>query len=526
MPTAYIKDRIYLPIKVVDIDDLREQYVTRQYQEERCTKCPYKQDRHSDVCDDCPAYLGEFQLYNEKESKGKDYVGISVGNVDKVENVIKKKYRKKIKYKDKRCDTKFKYKIKFIGNLYDYQIPAVEDMVKSGYGILLAPPRSGKTISMTAVACKLKKKTLILASQYDYLQQFYETMCGSATQKPLTNIPDLESEYRTKICGICEKIEDFENYDICLATYQMFLNEKRGKQRLREIKSLFGTVMVDEVDMVAAEGFLKVVNAFNAKHRFGCTGTFERKDSREFLLNHVLGEVKHKVEIESLSPRVKFIETGTVIKQDYKILPYAYRALASNKKRHKLILDWIEYDVRNGHSIVIPVATVKQCTDLVKDINAIFGKKIACAFTQATAKTKERRKEIILKARKGKYKVIVGIRKMVQRGINVPAWSCIYEIVPISNVPNQTQEVSRVLTPMEGKKSPLIRHFLDDFGLTRGCLRTSLYRVYVPLKFKISQEDWAIGKKYTAMGDMRNVKTMKPDGVSEKKKRSTKIGNL
>ena len=311
----------------------------------------------------------------------------------------------------------------------------------------------------------------------------------------------------------------------------MFLNEKRGKKRLQEIKNLFGVLMVDEVDLVAAEGFTKVVNAFEAKHRFGCTGTTDRKDGRYFLVDHVIGKTQYTVEVETLQPVVKFIETGTTIKHDYKILPYAYRALAENKARFNLICDWLEHDLKNGRSIVIPVATVKQCTDIVKEINTRFGKEIACAFTQATAKTKENRKKIILKARKGKYKLIVGIRKMVQRGINVPAWDCLYEIVPISNPPNFRQETSRILTPVENKKQPMIRFFLDDFGLSRGCLRNCLYAKpngLVDMKFLIDHENWTIAKKYAnGKGDVVNQRTMHPTKTEVKKKRNThKIGQL
>ncbi len=528
MLDAYIQDRVYIPVKYVDVPKLQEKYITKQYKEEKCAKCPYLSDRHSDTCDECPGYLGEFQLFNEKIIKGEPYVGVSVGNLQKTRKILKK-HKDDLNYKDKRVDKPFKYKIKFTGTPKDYQVPAVKAMVEAGYGVLEAPPRSGKTVMFTEIMCKLKQKTLILASQYDYLEQFYETMCGSDTQKPLTNIPDIEAEKRKRICGICNKVEDFEKYDVCLTTYQMFLNDNTGKKRLNKIKKLFGLIMVDEVDLIAAEGFLRVVNQFQSKHRMGCTGTTDRKDGRYFLVNHVIGPTVYTVKIETLQPKVKFIETGTTIRHDYKILPYAYRALAEDKKRHNLILDWIEHDIKNGRSIVIPVATVKQCTKIVKDINKRFGKDIACAFTAQTAGTKQNRKKIILRARKGKYKLIVGIRKMIQRGINVPAWDMLYEITPISNPPNFKQETSRILTPLEGKPTPVIRFFLDEFGLSRGCLRNCLYAKengLLSMKFKISQDDWAIVKKYTAKGNVSNQSIMLPDSTGSKRKKSSRIGRL
>ncbi len=528
MLKAYIKDRIYLPIKAVDLDKLRDQYVVKQYQEDRCAKCPFLQDRHSDTCDDCPAYLGEFQLFNEKQHNGKGYVGLSIGQTKKFKKVLKVD-KDEIRFKDSRTATKFKHKIKFTGTLYDYQKPAIKRMVEKGYGVLQAPPRSGKTVMFTDIMCELGVKTLIIANQYDYLEQFYETMCGSDTQKPLTNIPDIEADTRRKICGICNSVEDFEKYDVCLATYQQFINDKKGKKRLKQIKKLFGLVLIDECDLTPAEAYSRVINQFQSKYRMGCTGTTDRKDGRYFLVDHLLGPTMYTVEVETLTPRVEFIETGTVISHDYKVLAYAYRALANDTKRHDLILDWIEHDIKNGRSIVIPVATVDQCKRIVADINSRFGKEIACAFTQATAKKKENRKNIILKARKGKYKLIVGIRKMVQRGINVPAWDTLYEITPISNSPNFRQETSRILTPLEGKPQPIIRFFLDDFGLSRGCLRTCLYNDGIlAMKFKVSKENWDRARRYTPpKGRVVDIAKMTPDGAVKIKKRTKqKIGKL
>ncbi len=524
---AYIKDRLYIPIKALNLDKVREKYLVKQYQEDRCAKCPYLQDRHSDTCDECPAYLGEFQLFNEKQHHGKAYVGISIGQQAKIKKVLKVD-KDELSWKDSRTKTKFRHKIKFTGTLYSHQEPAVAKMVNKGYGVLQAPPRSGKTVMFTDVMCRLGMKTLIIANQYDYLEQFYETLCGSSTQEPLTNIPEIEADARTKICGICNTVKDFEKYDICLATYQQFINDKQGKKRLEAVKKLFGLVLIDECDLIPAEAYSRVINQFQSKYRMGCTGTTDRKDGRYFLVDHLLGPTMYSVDVETLTPRVEFIETGTVIAHDYKVLAYAYRALAENKKRHKLILDWLEHDVKAGRSVVIPVATVAQCKLLVKDLNKRFDKNIACAFTQATVKKKEDRKKIILRARKGKYKVIVGIRKMVQRGINVPAWDTLYEITPISNAPNFHQETSRILTPLEGKPEPLIRFFLDDFGLSRGCLRTCLYNQGIlAMKFKVSKENWERVRRYTPpKGRVAEIATMRPDGTVKSKKKKSKIGKL
>ena len=401
-------------------------------------------------------------------------------------------------------------------DVYDFTMPESHSFVCNGIV-------SHNTVMLTALMCKFGLKTLIIANQYDYLQQFYETMCGSDTQEALTNIPEIEGFIDRKICGICNTLEDFERFDVCLTTYQQFISEARGKKKLAKVKKLFGVVLLDEADMCPAKEFSKVMNGFESYIRIGCTGTTDRKDGRYFIVEHVMGPVTAKVEVETLTPVVKFIETGLTIQHNYKILAYAYRALANDKPRTELIVDWIMHDLKNGHSIVIPVNTIAQCKELVARVNERAKKPIACAFTAATAKKKEVRKQIILDARQGKYKVIVGIRKMVQRGINVPQWSCIYEISPISNTPNHTQEVSRILTPLEGKQQPLVRYFLDNFGFSRGCLRTCVFKTHVPMKHKIDKEGWAVLKKYTSrMNISDNIPMYPPGKVLESSKSKSK----
>lgn len=527
-----IKDRIYIPAKIVDEYVLNDKYMKNIYNESKCSKCEFLPDRHSDVCDDCPANLGIFKLYKDKKIGGVKHVGLPVGAINKWKKVLDVS-SKLVKLVDKRVTTKFKYKIKFIRKLYDYQNKPVKIMSDATNGILISPPRSGKTPMCVATIVNKGQKALIMASQYDWLEQFYSTIMGNEKENelPFTNVPELEEKYGKRICVLAkdgESLTAYKDADIILCTYQRFLS-KKGKKELDKIKKMFATIVVDEVDGSAAEAYSKVVNSLYAKSRLGCTGTYDRKDGMSFLLKHIFGKILYKVKIKSLKPSVMFIETGIATKNNYKILPYAYRFLATHEKRNQLIVDWIIHDLKANklNSIVIPATTVAQCNLLVNMVNKAYGKEIACAFTAATAKSKERRTEIKRFAKSGKYRVIIGIRKMVQRGINVPMWNILYEIMPISNISNHTQEVSRILTPMVGKPEPIIRQFVEDFGFTRGCLRTAVYQVYNKLGFKIDKDQWAIANKYLAQKEIAKVNFTTPKGVvTAKEKKKLKRGQL
>ena len=490
-----VSDRIYIPENKVDHEKVEKIFLRSVYNDDKCEHCEFRPDRHCEQCDQCPNYIGTFKLHNEKEINGKQYIGIPVGARNKIPKIT---LDKKFKVTDKRVSPKMKHDIKFIGTERDYQVKARKEMVKKGYGVLKSMARTGKTVMFTAVTCKLKKKTLIMASQQDWLDNFYETFYGNEEKgiEPMTNAPDIEKFEGKKIIGFCKRYEDFVKYDVCFATYQTFLSPK-GKRLLKKIRSMFGVIGIDEVHDASATEMSKIVNAFKAKHRFGLTATDDRKDGKYFITESIIGPVQHTCKVKTLKPTVTFIESGFTPKKEYKLMHYALRALETDEARTKLIVKHVIQDVKAGHSVVIPVAFTSQMQTLVDAINKKYGKTIAAGFHGKLRK--DARKKLIADARSGKIKVVIGIRKIIQVGLNVPRWSCLYEISPISNPPRFLQETSRILTPMEGKLQPVIRFFLDNLGFSRGCLRTCMYKDgMIAMGFKFSVRDMELARKYTS----------------------------
>jgi hypothetical protein len=171
------------------------------------------------------------------------------------------------------------------------------------------------------------------------------------------------------------------------------------------------------------------------------------------------------------------------------------RYLANHKERNALIVKHAVHDIKAGRSIVIPVTLVKHARDLAEAINKKMGKEVAVAFV-SQGLTKERRREILIGARSYKIKCIVGIRTLVQTGVNVPRWDTLYEVMPISNVPKFTQETARIRTDEPGKQFPLIKHFIEQFGPSTGCFRTCWFQTYVKEGFKINDKTKERAKMY------------------------------
>ena len=498
-----LRDRCFVPVEHVNdsqVERLEKVFKRNMYTEMVCKKCEYYVDRPSGPCDDCPSNLGVLSLMPIKRLSSVEYFGLPIGGIKTVKKIIDFDEFKVI---EKRSAPKMKYQIEFTGELRDYQEEAVTKIIELGAnGILESPPRSGKTVIVSAVIVRLGLKTMFLTSQIDWLNQFKDTLYGTPTQPGVTNIPDIEKFEQTKIVGFCKTLEDFEKYDICLVTYQTFLSVK-GKAKFKKIADKFGLICIDESHTVGATQFSKTVNSFKSKHRIGLTATVDRKDGMHWMVKNVIGPILHTVTIETLVPDVKVVFSKECDGKMPSMWATIINRISKNEKRDAVIVKHAVSAVKDGHSVVIPVLRVAHAKKLTEDINRLYGRNIAKSFTGASD-----RESIIDGARKGKIKVVVGISKIVSTGINVPLWSCIIECMYSSNIPAMRQRLSRILTPIEGKIRPRIIYVLDDNKIARSCFANEFYQgCMIYIKPIIDRETRAKIKAYMA-GSMRKKEPM------------------
>jgi superfamily II DNA or RNA helicase len=267
---AFVKDGIYVPIRFVSQatkEKLDEEYTHHLFKkEEVCETCDYGPDRVCDVCETCANFTGTIKLFSYKKVDDKRYLRLPYGLKESTQEIL----GRKVEFKEKDRSRPMKRVPKFLAELRPDQKECVRAMVKAEHGVLRSPPRSGKTVMGSAFVCKVGEKTLILAAQKDWLDNFYETFVGSDTQKPMTDI-------KSKRIGFPKKMEDFERMDVCLCTYQMFLKPK-GRKILQKIRKMFGILLIDEVQTVGAPELAQIVNTLDVKYKIGVSGTPERKD--------------------------------------------------------------------------------------------------------------------------------------------------------------------------------------------------------------------------------------------------------
>jgi superfamily II DNA or RNA helicase len=468
--TIIASDKLYIPAVHIDEDRVRKHYVKSFFVENVCRKCDHREDRPNDACQGCDAFNGTFKLANRRIVNNTEYFGIPLGDRKNIEAKLKIDFDD-FDFVDKRCKNKFDYKIivdekkmKADGKTWrDIQVQTFLKMVKKKHGIFVLPPRSGKSLTLLKIGIDLGYKMLITADQYDFLKQFIGDI------EKYTNLPELQKKHpKKKLYGFVKKPKDLKHIQIGIITYQSLINDSLGAKMKKACNKTFGSLFVDEVHSSCAPEFTRLINSMRCYVKIGCTGTIIRKDGKQVLAFHSIGPVQSDIKADQLTAKMMVQLTGIKSKRKFAGkagFVYLGKFLANHDKRNAMILEWVEKDLEKGHSIVIPVHFKEHVDQLVKMINHAVGYEVAAPFVGGgTKKNKDYRDWVKEQASCRKIRVVVGIRSLLQRGINIVPWSCLYYVMPMNNPPNWKQESSRVLTIDDtGKKrEPIIRFFVDQ----------------------------------------------------------------
>ena len=484
MAQILLRERVYIPRKDVSLRRVRKHFEHLVYDENTCRRCLELQHRHSAVCDTCPAFKGELRLWKRKLVNGKKYIAVPNGNPPKVEERLKVKLKKA---KDLRPDIKFRSKLEFTGKLYKgqkikgerkpNQRKLTRKWLEHKYGLIESPPRTGKTVMGVYLACKLRRRTLIVASQELWLRQFVRTF------RDLTNARRIKAKKGRSpyiLVDSKKKLKQIAKYDVVLLTYQKFIQLGQQKAFKKYIKGQFTLLVCDETHQGAATAYSRFLNNIDTKYKLGLTATPERVDGLHFVVEDVIGPVVARGRTTAMLPNIHLWESGVGAGKKWKTWQGMERFIYGNKARNVKILKQVFADLRSNPkaSILTPVARVAHMKLLVKMINkqaAINNDKRDENWPEQLAQpfwSKMNRKATLRRIKTRKSRVTVAIVRMVQMGLDIPEWTHVYSGVrPGSSGPMFYQLACRVCTPYPKKKPPIVRMMIDPNQMSLGCFR-------------------------------------------------------
>ncbi len=325
----------------------------------------------------------------------------------------------------------------------DYQTSAAKALVGdkgpgSGFGTIVLPCGSGKTIVGMQIMDMLKTSTLIITTNISAVHQWIDELLDK------TNLTaDDISEYT----GESKDIKP-----VTVATYQV-LTWRPDREGPFPHFSLFhqrpwGLIIYDEVHMLPAPVF-RVVAELQAVRRVGLTATLVREDGCEGYVFSLVGPKRYDVPWKELE-RDKWIASAECIEvrvdlPDYKEIDYA---VAGAREKHKIAsqnpdkLPLVSQIVNKypEDKILVIGQYLEQLAQLAKELGApiITGK----------TPTAERDK-IYGDFRKGNIRVLV-VSKVANFAIDLPDASLAIQVSgTFGSRQEEAQRLGRILRPKE-----------------------------------------------------------------------------
>ena len=308
----------------------------------------------------------------------------------------------------------------------------------TGFGTIVMPCGSGKTLVGMGIMSRLQTRTLILCPNIVAVHQWI------AELKAKTDIDEsLIGEYSG---------EKKEIKPITVCTYQV-LTYRASKTDAFEHMSIiekgnWGLVLYDEVHMLPAPVF-KITAELQAIYRAGLTATLIREDGREEDVFSLVGPKRYDIPWTDLS-QAGWIASAYCVEVRIPLpeeltLPYAiatkrekYKIASTNVRKEKVIEALLAK--HKGESILI----IGQYLDQLKEVQKHFG------FPLITGSTSNsRRDELYADFREGKEKVII-VSKVANFAIDLPDASVAIQISgTFGSRQEEAQRLGRILRPKD-----------------------------------------------------------------------------
>jgi superfamily II DNA or RNA helicase len=372
---------------------------------------------------------------------------------------------------------------------WSFQDEAIEHLIKEPSAVLNFATGGGKTVTGIKLICKRQQPTLIIVHSKELLNQWRGDLLE------FTNI----NEDNIGLIGDGNNTVGLITIGIINSLYK----------KIKNIKHLFGQVIIDEVHRLPGRCFREIVGEMDSYYILGLSATPKRSDSQTKVIFFYCGEQEYEIKPPKLikkgvivKPRLipkqtefefdptdgKKCPSGGDIGEDFdelgkkckdcqkkiytdcymikKILKnewlYMLDKLIDDDERNNLIINdvlaWMSTNLQNGTPLVVS-DRIKHCLQLeklLKEKSHHLNIRVLTSFTP----NKERRK-IINETNSGNVDILIAGCKLIGEGFDCKHLSVLFLATPISFDGRLVQYIGRILRPMKGKNEALIYDYLD-----------------------------------------------------------------
>ena len=323
-------------------------------------------------------------------------------------------------------------------------------------GLVVMSTSAGKTVTGLTIASWLNTKVLVLVPTGE-IQSAWEDDIYSCFGWEMGKSDEL---------GLIRASEFKIGTHITIASPQTLAN------RDPELWNQFGMLIVDECHMFPTNQFLSVIKDCSARVRLGVTATNHRKDKLMTLFHWHMGHPVHTdLEARNSVPlRYAQIEGNLTIQEDEKgKLNWndVLEQVGGSAERTEHIIQIVKLIIANYPGDIL--VTSNRISHVEELVERLEGEGIPAVGLTGTVKN---RREGYGNIKEGKYRVTVGISKIVTAGASNPRWHHVVIGMPFSNKGIAEQLKGRPIRKHDegGKKFGYVWDIIDkgDIGLACG----------------------------------------------------------
>lgn len=314
----------------------------------------------------------------------------------------------------------------FNATLRNHQKKVIETISKKDFGVIVAPPGSGKTIMGLKIIADKKQSSLIVVHRKQLLEQWQERV------QAFLAIPKHE-------IGIIGQGKSKIGKQITIATIQSV------PKKIEEIHNQFGIILVDECHHIPADTFRNTIEKLNTFYLYGLTATPFRKYNDDKLIFAFIGDVISEVTSDEIE---NFKHAQIIVRNTSLDIPFNSKTdnfetlskiLVHDSERNKLILNDIKNELSKGKRIAI-ITERKEHIDTLY----LFLKQSYEVITLSGDDSETNRKSKWQTLQQGNFQVLITTGQYFGEGSDLSNISSLFLVYPFSFKGKLIQYIGRV----------------------------------------------------------------------------------
>jgi superfamily II DNA or RNA helicase len=316
-------------------------------------------------------------------------------------------------------------------HLREQQIGVKEAATKKDFGVIVAPPGSGKTIIGLSIIAEKQQPALIIVHRKQLAIQWIERI------ESFLGIPK-------KDIGIIGQGKNTIGKQITIAMIQS-LDKLLKSAEANKYENSFGLIIVDECHHVPTDTFRNTIAKLHSFYLYGLTATPFRKYNDGKLIYSYLGEIIAEIKplLTETTCGAKIIIRDTTLSIPYNSKTDKFETLSKilvhDSARNKLILDDVFNELGKGKKIVI----VTERKDHIETLNQYLKQKYeTVTLSGEDSESNKTAKWKMLN--EGNFQALITTGQYFGEGSDIQNIECLFLVYPFSFEGKLIQYIGRV----------------------------------------------------------------------------------